>query len=404
MVLKLFAARKPAGPPGAEREDASGLLAFVKTEAAGGIVLIVATVLALVLANSPLGPAYRAALHGSIGPLSLHHWINDGAMALFFLLVGLELKRELLVGDLTRWQDRILPGAAALAGMVVPGLLYLAIAGRTGGAEINGWAIPAATDIAFALGILGLLGTRVPPSLKVLLTAIAVIDDLGAIIIIAVFFTSQIAVLPLLAAAVAIAALFTLSRLRVRALWPYLGVGACLWVAVLLSGVHATLAGVVTAAFIPLTRSDGAPSPLHRLEHALHPYVAFGIVPLFALANAGVAFAGLGAGAVTGVVPLGILAGLVIGKQIGVFGALAAVIASGQAAMPTGAGWRHIHGVSILCGIGFTMSLFIGGLAFGEDLHLQDGVKVGVLAASAVSALMGYLVLRIAGRSQGVRS
>lgn len=375
---------------------------FMSTEAASGIVLIGAALMALVLANSPAAPAYEGTLHFQLGPMSVHHWINDGLMALFFLLVGLELKRELLAGALASWEDRLLPGAAAIAGMIVPALLYLAIAGGKGGAAARGWAIPAATDIAFALGILALLGPRVPPSLKILLTAIAVIDDLGAILVIALFFTDHIVWLPLAGAAVAVTMLFALSRLGVRALWPYLIVAAALWAAVLLSGVHSTLAGVIASAFIPLTEDVGRAgtqtSPLHRLEHGLHPLVAFGIVPLFGLANAGVSFAGLGSDALTRAVPLGIFVGLAIGKQIGVFTALALMIRTGRAAMPTGANWRHLYGLTALCGIGFTMSLFIGGLAFGDDAGLQGEVKIGVLAASAASALFGYVLIRARGR------
>ncbi|MBO9712446.1 Na+/H+ antiporter NhaA [Sphingomonas sp.] len=379
----------------------SVLRAFFATESAGGFVLIGAAAFALIVANSPLAHGYFALLHVYLGPLSLLHWINDGLMAVFFLLVGLELKRELLDGELSTWDRRALPGAAALAGMVVPAAIYAAVNAGDAGA-LRGWAIPAATDIAFALGVLALLGPRVPVSLKILLTAIAVIDDLGAILVIAVFYTGELSLLPLAGAAAAIALLAGLARLGVRALWPYLAIGLLAWVAMLLSGVHATIAGVAVAMTVPLTPSPGRPedraSPLHRLEHGLHPIVAFCIVPLFGFANAGVSFSGLGADALLGTVPLGIAAGLFLGKQVGILGACWAMIRLRLAEMPAGAGWRHLHGLALLAGIGFTMSLFIGALAFGEGGGRADAVKLGVLAGSLLSALAGYAVLRRASR------
>ena len=383
-------------------KSASVLREFLVTESAGGLVLIGAAALALIAANSPLSHAYFGLLHLHLGPLSVLHWINDGLMAVFFLLVGLELKRELLDGELSTWERRALPGAAALAGMAVPAAIYAAV-NAADAPSLRGWAIPAATDIAFALGVLALLGRRVPVSLKILLTAIAVIDDLGAILAIALFYSSELSPLPLLGAMVAIAVLAWLARIGVHVLWPYLAIGLLAWVAMLLSGIHATFAGVAVAMTVPLTptpgKPEGASSPLHRLEHRLHPLVAFGIVPLFGFANAGVRFIGLGPEAMLGGVPLGIAAGLFIGKQFGILGACWAMIRLRLAEKPSGANWRHLHGVALLAGIGFTMSLFIGVLAFGEGGTRPDSVKLGVLAGSLLSALAGYAMLRSAAWS-----
>ncbi|WP_027142898.1 Na+/H+ antiporter NhaA [Mesorhizobium sp. WSM3626] len=379
---------------------------FLDSEAAGGIILMVAAALALVVANSPLAESYFAVLHAYLGPLSVSHWVNDGLMAVFFLLVGLEIKREMLDGQLSTWPRRVLPGIAAAGGMVVPALVYVAI-NSSNPAALSGWAIPTATDIAFALGVLSLLGSRVPASLKVFLTALAIIDDLGAVIIIAIFYTSGLSLAYLGAAFAVIAALVVLNRMRVMSLVPYLVLGAILWVLVLKSGVHATLAGVALALTIPLERSAGIGhdldhSPLHRLEHGLHKLVAFIVVPIFGFANAGVSLAGLSFGALIEPLTLGVAAGLVVGKLVGVFGSSALAIRFGLADLPAHAGWSHMIGISLLCGIGFTMSLFIGLLAFASDVALQDAVKVGILAGSFIAALLGAAVLLMAPAASGV--
>ena len=379
-------------------ERFSVIRSFLKVEAAGGFVLIAAAALALLVANSSLAPSYFAGLQTYAGGLSVLHWINDGLMALFFLLVGLEIKREVLDGELATWDRRVLPGITALAGMAVPALFFIAF--NTGDSyALRGWAIPAATDIAFALGVLALLGKRVPASLKVFLTALAILDDMGAIAIIAVFYTEQLALLPLALAGAGLVLLYGLNKARVTRLSPYLVIGALVWFCVLKSGVHATLAGVAVAMTIPLRPAPGAPdnphSPLHKLEHALAPWVAFLIVPIFGFANAGVSFAGLDPAAVTGPVPTGIAAGLFLGKQLGIAGAAWVTIRLGWAQLPADADWRQFYGVAILCGIGFTMSLFIGGLAFGEMSDLGDAVKIGVLVGSLLSAVAGYTLLRL---------
>ena len=381
----------------------SAIREFLRLEAAGGYVLMVAAALALLVANSPWADAYNAILHIEIGGTlagltlreSLGHWINDGLMAVFFLLVGLEIKREVLDGQLSTPSRLILPGIAALGGVIVPALIYAGV--NLGTPEyLRGWAIPAATDIAFALGVLSLLGSRAPASLKIFLTAIAILDDLVAILIIAIFYTDQLNVLALTLAGGVTVALIALNRLRVTWLWLYLLLGAALWLCVLKSGVHATLAGVVLAMTIPIRPSRGRPddphSPLHQLEHALHKPVAFVIVPLFGLANAGVSFAGMTVATVLAPVPVGIALGLFLGKQAGVFLAAMAVIKLGFADMPRDATVRQLYGVAILCGIGFTMSLFIGNLAFVDPL-LLDEIKIGVLGGSVLSAVAGYLLL-----------
>ncbi|MBN9218260.1 MAG: Na+/H+ antiporter NhaA [Mesorhizobium sp.] len=378
---------------------------FLDSEAAGGIILMVAAALALIVANSPLAETYFSVLHAYVGPLSVSHWVNDGLMAVFFLLVGLEIKREMLDGQLSTWPRRALPGIAAAGGMVVPALVYVLI-NRNNGPALSGWAIPTATDIAFALGVLSLLGSRVPASLKVFLTALAIIDDLGAVIIIAIFYTSGLSLAYLGAAFAIIAVLIVLNRMRVMTLVPYLVLGAILWVLVLKSGVHATLAGVALALTIPLERSPGLGhdldhSPLHRLEHGLHRIVPFVIIPIFGFANAGVSLAGLSFGALIEPLTLGVAAGLVIGKLVGVFGSSALAIRFGLADLPAHAGWSHMIGISLLCGIGFTMSLFIGLLAFASDVALQDAVKVGILAGSFVAAILGAAVLLLAPAAGG---
>ena len=381
------------------------LLAFLRSETSGGFLLIAASLLALVWANSSFASSYFGLLgtYATVGAgsfslsLSLLHWVNDGLMAVFFLLVGLEIKRELLAGALSSPRLAALPAVAALGGMVAPALIYILIA-RGDPEALRGWAIPAATDIAFALAALSLLGNRVPVSLKVFLAALAIIDDLGAIIIIALFYTSGLSLGALGLAGVALAALALMNRSGVVRLWPYLLVGALLWLFTLKSGVHATLAGVALAMAIPLRDEDAADirdtSPLTRLEHALHPAVAYAVIPVFGLANAGVSFAGLTPSALLDPVPLGIAAGLVLGKQVGVFGAAWAAVRLGVASKPEGATMSMLYGVSLLCGIGFTMSLFIGSLAFTSELLLIE-TKIGVFAGSVICAVAGVVWLRL---------
>jgi NhaA family Na+:H+ antiporter len=378
-------------------EAISAIRRFFETEAAGGLLLIGAAALALIAANGGLADLYHRTLQAEagpalsphLGPMTVHLWINDGLMALFFLLVGLEIKREFVGGSLSTWDRRQLPLIAAAAGMIVPAFVYLALAAGEPALR-NGWAIPAATDIAFALGILALLGSRVPTSLKLFLTTVAIADDLGAVAIIAVAYTDALN-LPALAAAAAITlALYAFGRVGGRALWVFLFGAAALWYAMLLSGVHPAIAGVLAAATIP------AGSPLHRLEHALAPWVGWLILPLFGFANAGVSLAGLGLAALLAPLPLGIAAGLFLGKQIGIFGAVRLSVKLGFAGRPGGATWLQVYGISLLCGIGFTMSLFIGALAFPGDPALIEEAKAGILLGSVVSAVTGYLVLRLA--------
>jgi NhaA family Na+:H+ antiporter len=385
----------------AEGKSDSVLRDFLKSEAAGGIILIAAAALAMLAANLPgIAEAYFHALHLATGPdlghgpMTVHLWINDGLMALFFLLVGLEIKRELVDGQLASWERRRLPFVAAAAGMLVPALLYLAaIQGKPGLSA--GWAIPAATDIAFAIGVLALLGSRAPASLKLFLTTVAIVDDMGAVAIIALAYTAHISLAALGGAAMVLAAMLALNWLGVTRLLPYLLLAGLLWVLVFLSGVHATIAGVAAAMTIPIRRDD-AHSPLHRLEHGLHPWSAYLIVPLFGFANAGVSLAGVSPGVLLTPLPLGIAAGLFLGKQIGIFGSIWIAVKTGFARRPGQAGWAQIYGVALLAGIGFTMSLFIGGLAFPGRPELVDEVKIGVLAGSILSALAGFLVLRFA--------
>jgi len=389
-----------AGPVSALRD-------FLHSEAAGGIILMAAAALALIVANGPLGDAYHHLLHAPIGPvltdklgpMTAHLWINDGLMAVFFLLVGLEIKREFVDGRLSTWQQRRLPVLAAIAGMAVPAAIYLLAAGRTPGLAA-GWAIPAATDIAFAIGVLALLGSRAPTSLKLFLTTVAIVDDMGAVAIIAMAYTASINLVALAAAAAILAGMMLLNRRGVMALTPYMIGAALLWYAVLLSGVHATIAGVLAAFVIPIKRTPGTPdaadSPLHRLEHALHPSVAYAIVPLFGFANAGVSLAGMGLAQLFAPLPLGIAAGLFLGKQIGIFGSIWLAVKVGFAGKLRGATWLQIYGVSLMCGIGFTMSLFIGALAFPGDPALVEEAKIGVLLGSFLSAIAGYAVLRFA--------
>ena len=381
---------------------------FFRLEAAGGILLVAAAAVALLISNSPFAWLYEAFLDVpmvvQVGALEIAKplvlWINDGLMAVFFFLVGLEIKREVMEGELASPQQVLLPAAAALGGFVVPALVYWAFnyADPTGD---DGWAIPAATDIAFALGVLVLLGNRVPVALKVFLVSLAIFDDLAAIIVIALFYTSELSLLSLSLAAAGIAVLGVLKWRRVLRVGPYLLTGLFIWVCVLKSGVHATLAGVITALFIPMRDDSEAyqGSPLKHLEELLHPWVAFMILPLFAFVNAGVSFAGMTAEMLTGGVPMGVAAGLFLGKQVGVFLTCALLIGLGVARLPAGVSWAALYGVSVLTGIGFTMSLFIGSLAFesaGYGYHA--GVRAGVLIGSVLSAVVGYLVLHLALR------
>jgi len=379
----------------------SMMRAFLGTEAAGGFVLIAAAAAAMAVANSPMADAYFETLHGKWGGLSLLHWVNDGLMALFFLIVGLEIKREAIDGQLARWSDRLLPGIAAAAGVAAPALIYAAI-NWDEPASLRGWAIPTATDIAFALGILALLGKRVPTSLKIFLTAVAIIDDLIAVLIIALFYTDAINWIALGGAALGLALLAIVNRRGVAALWPYLLIGVGVWLCVLQSGIHATLAGVAVAMTVPLTRTPGRPdaatSPLYRLEHGLHPWVAYAIVPLFGFANAGVTLAGFSPGDLFQPVPLGVALGLLLGKQAGIFAAVYLLVRLKLAARPRDSSWPQIYGVTLLCGIGFTMSLFIGGLAFGDGSHENDAAKIGILLGSTIAALAGFAVLGFAAR------
>jgi len=375
---------------------------LLASQAGGGYMLMAAAAIAMLVANSGLSEAYFHLQHLHLGRLSLLHWINDALMALFFLLVGCEIKREFVDGEMATWPRRILPGVAAMAGMAAPALVFLAV-NRGVPANSHGWAIPTATDIAFALGVLALLGKRVPGSLKLLLTAIAVIDDLGAIIVIAVAYSSGVNMVALAAAAALCGVLALLNGRIVQAVWPYLLVGAALWVAVYLSGLHATLAGVIVALALPIKRSPGVPehreSPLLRVEHALAPVVAFAIVPLFGFFNAGVDVRALTLSAALDPLVIGIVAGLVLGKQIGIFGTIMALVRSGVVTMPAGATTRQIWGLSLLCGIGFTMSLFIAGLAFGEGSAQDSAAKLGIIAGSVIAAALGVGVL--AGSRRG---
>lgn len=375
--------------------------AFFELEAAGGIVLAIAAIIAMVVANSPLHDLYHAFIHApvvvQIGQFEIakdaHHWINDGLMAIFFFLVGLELKREALIGELSDIRQIILPALCAVGGMIIPALVYAAF-NHDNAHNMAGWAIPTATDIAFALGVLSLLGSRVPNALKVFLVSIAIFDDLGAIVIIALFYTGGLSMVSLGIALACLPFLFLLNRMNVVRLTPYLLIGLVMWSALLKSGVHATLAGVALAFFIPLrNKADPEHSPLEELEHDLHNTVAFGILPLFAFANAGVSLAGTGLSSLMHPVPLGIGAGLFIGKQLGVMGAVLLAIKMGFAKLPKGTTMLQIYGVSLLCGIGFTMSLFVSGLAFGGIPENFDP-RLGIIIGSVISGVMGYLLLR----------
>ncbi len=373
---------------------------ILASDAAPGVALIAAAMLALVVVNSGLADVYDDLLNTTgvwqFGAFAINKplllWINDGLMAIFFFFVGLEIKREVLEGRLSSLQRSTLPLVAAFGGVAVPALIYVVI-NLGDPVALEGWAIPAATDIAFALGVLALLGTRAPPALKVFLLAVAVIDDLIAIAIIAIFYTQDISSDALIAAGIGIAVLAAMNRLRIASLGPYILVGIVVWAAVLKSGVHATLAGVVIALLIPLRDPrDESRSPLHDIEHWLKPWVLFLVMPIFAFANAGVPLVGIEFSDLLAPVPLGIAAGLFLGKQLGIFGAAWIAIRLGVASMPEGLSWRHVYGVSLLAGVGFTMSLFIGTLAFSDPAQ-RDAVRIGVLLGSILSAVAGYAVL-----------
>ena len=375
---------------------------FIRLETSGGIILMIAAVLAMIIANSPLATAYDAILGTyikvGIGSFEIAKpailWINDGLMAIFFFLVGLEIKREVLAGELSSFDKAILPIMAAIGGMAVPGLIYAIINWGTP-ENLNGWAIPTATDIAFALGILALIGSRAPVALKIFLLAIAIIDDLGAIVIIAVFYTSQLSMNALTISMLGFAAAIVLNRMGVQRTAPYLLVGIVMWVFVLKSGVHATLAGVLIALTIPLKSKNEDEALLYKMEHGLHPWVAFLILPIFAFANAGVNFTGIGIDDLLQPLTLGIAVGLFLGKQIGVFLATWIGVKSGIARLPENVTWRHVYGVACLTGVGFTMSLFIGSLAFG-DADEMNAVRLGVVLGSVLSGLFGYVLLKSA--------
>ncbi|MGH1365283.1 MAG: Na+/H+ antiporter NhaA [Calditrichia bacterium] len=422
-----------------EKSVVDGLLrpiqSFIKLEASGGIVLLIAAIVALVWANSPLKDIYSAiwempvvlGFGGLVIDKPLLLWINDGLMAIFFFVIGLEIKREILFGELSSPKQAILPIAAAIGGMVLPALVYLAVTHGTPAAA--GWGIPMATDIAFALGVLALLGSRVPFALKIFLTALAIVDDLGAILVIALFYTAEVYWSMLILGGVLLVVLMVLNISGVRSLVPYLAIGFVIWIAFLKSGVHATIAGVLIAMTIParpllsfsefqLNMTDltdalrsnvgvdnqekfiheveeqahDVGTPLHRLEHSLHAWVAFFIIPVFALANAGVTIEGDFMGAVTSPVSIGIILGLVVGKQLGIFSCCWLAVKSGLTELPAGVTWRHIYGVSALAGIGFTMSLFIAMLGFGES-ELLTFSKVGILIASLLSGIFGWIML-----------
>ena len=386
---------------------ATALRRMLGGDAAAGVLLIIVAIAAILVANSPFAHAYHDLFHDRLRwtPVakldSLHLWINDALMAVFFFVVGLEIKREMLDGQLSSPAKRRLPVLAAAAGMIAPAAIYLAVAG-TGLPLQRGWAIPAATDIAFAMGVIGLLGKRVPPSLRLFLLTVAIVDDLGAVTIIALFYTASIKLAWLVAALAILAVMVGIGRRDVPRYWLTIGLAIALWYCVLNSGVHATIAGVAAAFTVPLKLGDGGDSMLLRMEHALVPWNEYFIVPLFGFANAGVALAGIGISGLLDPLPLAIAAGLFFGKQIGIFSAILVADKIGFARRPEGAGWLQVWGVSVLCGIGFTMSLFIGALAFPAYQHLVEEAKLGVLVGSLLSSLLGYAILRSASSSPKV--
>lgn len=381
----------------------SSIASFLKMESAGGILLFIAAILAIIVANTPLAPIYQLLISTPVEvrvgtfeiakPLLL--WINDGLMAVFFLLVGLELKRELVEGELSDKKNIILPGVGAIGGMVVPALFYLYF-NYDDPVAVKGWAIPAATDIAFALGVLALLGSRVPTSIKVFLTSLAIFDDIGAILIIAFFYTSKISFFALVVVAVCLPLLFFLNKRDVVSKSPYILIGIIMWVAMLKSGVHATLTGVILAMFIPLkSKSDPEHSPLKTMEHDLHTVVAFFILPVFAFVNAGINFTGITMEQLLHGVPIGVAMGLFFGKQIGIFGFCYLAIKLKITELNKEMNWLSLYGVSALCGIGFTMSLFIGSLAFEETgVNMLFDERLGIIIGSLASGIVGYFILR----------
>lgn len=383
--------------------QASYISDFLRMESAGGILLMLAAVLAIICANTPLESIYQLLLSTPVevrvGALKIAKplllWINDGLMAIFFFLVGLELKRELIEGELSDKRNIILPGVGAIGGMLVPAVIYLYFNHGDDIAQ-QGWAIPAATDIAFALGVLSLLGSRVPTTIKIFLTSLAIFDDIGAILIIAFFYTAKISVTSLIVVACCIPVLMILNRRNVIANSPYILIGIIMWIATLKSGVHATLAGVVMAMFIPMrSKQDPSISPVKIMEHDLHPIVAFFVLPVFAFANAGINLEGVGLSQLAHSVPLGIALGLFFGKQIGIFGLCALVIKLKWVELPKGISWLSLYGTSALCGIGFTMSLFIGSLAFEETgANLLFDERLGIILGSLISGVVGFLILR----------
>ncbi|EKO3893517.1 MULTISPECIES: Na+/H+ antiporter NhaA [Vibrio] len=368
---------------------------FFKTEAAGGVLLVMAAIAAMLIANSPVNELYQHALHAYVFGMSLSHWVNDGLMAIFFLLIGLEVKRELIEGSLKSKEQALFPAIAALGGMLAPALVYTWFNSADPTAS-QGWAIPAATDIAFALGIMALLGNRVPVSLKAFLLALAIIDDLGVIIIIALFYTSELSSVALAMGLLTAGGLYLLNRYKVTSLVPYLILGAILWFAVLQSGIHATLAGVMIGFAIPLKGKQAtSPSPLKRLEHWLHPWSTFAILPLFAFVNAGISLEGISLAGLTSTLPVGVALGLFVGKPLGIFTFSWISVKLGMTKLPEGIDTRHIFAVSVLCGIGFTMSIFISSLAFGHaHLILDNYARLGILIGSTAAALAGYIMLR----------
>jgi NhaA family Na+:H+ antiporter len=375
---------------------------FIKSESAGGILLMITAAVAMILANTPLIAFYdliiTTPVHIRVGPLEIAKplllWVNDGLMATFFFLVGLELKRELLIGELSKKSDIVLPALGALGGMIVPSLIYVAV-NINDPIAIRGWAIPAATDIAFALGILSLLGSRVPISLKILLTSLAIFDDIGAILVIALFYTDSISMISLGVAGACIIILFIMNRRGQETISMYFFIGSIMWVAMLKSGIHATLAGVILAMFIPMySKKDPDHSPLMEIEHDLHGAVAFFVLPIFAFCNSGIDISDATVDFMLHGVPVGITLGLFFGKQIGVFGFIWLGIQLKMTTMPKGMGWGSLYGMSALCGIGFTMSLFIGSLAFNQtSAQMVFDERVGIIIGSLLSGILGALIL-----------
>jgi NhaA family Na+:H+ antiporter len=367
-------------------------------DASAGILLMIIAAAAMLAANSSLAPFYNDLFYGDLSwtPIAkldnLHLWINDGLMAIFFFVVGLEVKRELIEGQLADPMARRLPVLAAAAGMLVPAVVYLLVSG--GDQFANGWAIPAATDIAFAMGVLGLLGSRVPASLRLFLLTVAIVDDIGAVLVIAIFYTPTIKMFWLLASLIVFGVLMLLNRGRISSFLPFAIIAILLWFCVLNTGVHATIAGVIAALAIPMKRRDGSPM-LEKLEHGMAPWSAYLVIPIFGFANAGVSLEGFGLPSLIEPLPLAVAAGLVLGKQLGIFSAVWIAVKAGFAQAPENASWTEIYGVSVLCGIGFTMSLFIGLLAFPGNQAMIDEAKIGILTGSAISAIMGYIILRM---------